>query len=171
MVARAGAPHTACMMNAHSPTAGPALRAFIVEDSPLIRENLIATLEEMTPVRVVGTAEDEASAVEALNAAPGQVDIAIIDIFLARGSGLGVLEALRKAGHPAERVVLTNYATADMRQRCLALGAARVFDKSGEIEALLAHCSRRAAGQPADVPERPPGSPVPHPPGPLRALG
>ena len=35
------------------------LKAFIVEDSPVIRENLVAALEEMAPIRVVGTAEDE----------------------------------------------------------------------------------------------------------------
>ena len=35
------------------------LKTYIVEDSPVIRENLIATLEEMVPLEVVGTAEDE----------------------------------------------------------------------------------------------------------------
>ena len=35
------------------------LKAFIVEDSPVIRENLVAALEEMAPIEVVGTAEDE----------------------------------------------------------------------------------------------------------------
>ena len=35
------------------------LKAFIVEDSPVIRENLVAALEEMAPIDVVGTAEDE----------------------------------------------------------------------------------------------------------------
>ena len=38
------------------------LKAFIVEDSPVIRENLVAALEEMAPIDVVGTAEDETSA-------------------------------------------------------------------------------------------------------------
>ncbi len=116
------------------------LRAFIVEDSPVIRENLIATLEELSPVQVVGTAEDEATAVQHLTDACQGVDLAIIDIFLARGSGMGVLKALRDAGAPVERVVLTNYATDDMRRHCLALGAAWVFDKSGDIDALVAHC-------------------------------
>ena len=37
--------------------------AYIVEDSPVIRDNLIATLEELVQVRVVGSAEDEAGAV------------------------------------------------------------------------------------------------------------
>ena len=44
-----------------SPLNGP-LRTYIVEDSVLIRENLIATLEELAPIEVVGTAEDESTA-------------------------------------------------------------------------------------------------------------
>ena len=50
--------------------AGPAshgdapLRCFLVEDNPVIRQNLIATLEEMLAVEVIGTAEDEPAAVQ-----------------------------------------------------------------------------------------------------------
>src|SRR4051812_19025361 len=43
------------------------LKAFIVEDSPVIRENLVAALEEMAPISVVATADDEASAVRWLD--------------------------------------------------------------------------------------------------------
>ena len=39
------------------------LKTYIVEDSPVIRDSLIATLEELVSVNVVGTAEDEAGAV------------------------------------------------------------------------------------------------------------
>ena len=37
--------------------------AFIVEDIAVILDSLIAMLEEMVPVKVVGTADDEATAV------------------------------------------------------------------------------------------------------------
>jgi DNA-binding NarL/FixJ family response regulator len=122
------------------------LNTYIVEDSPVIRENLIATLEELVPVRVVGTAEDEATALRWL-AQPGQlVDLVIVDIFLKGGSGLGVLRAAQQL-HPRYRlVVLSNFATPDMRRKCLALGADRVFDKSTEIDALVLYCERLAAG-------------------------
>ena len=39
------------------------IKTYIVEDSQVIRDSLIATLEELVPVSVVGTAEDEGSAV------------------------------------------------------------------------------------------------------------
>ena len=38
---------------------------------------------------------------------------------------------------PPARVILANYATLDMRERCRALGAHAVFDKSTEIEDLV----------------------------------
>ncbi len=118
-----------------------ALKTYIVEDSPVIRENLIATLEELVPVEVVGTAEDEATALQWLLRPQHPVDLVIIDIFLKGGSGLGVLRAASAMPKPAKLVVLSNYATVDMRKKCLALGADKVFDKSTDIDALIAYCS------------------------------
>jgi DNA-binding NarL/FixJ family response regulator len=123
------------------------LKAFIVEDSPLIRENLVATLEELAPVQVVGTADDEPGAVEWLSHGEHACDLVIIDIFLKRGSGLGVLRLASALNKPVSLVVLSNYATPDIRRKCLALGASRVFDKSNEIDALVEYCTRLAEGE------------------------
>jgi DNA-binding NarL/FixJ family response regulator len=116
------------------------LRTFIVEDSPIIRDNLIATLEELTRVKVVGTAEDEPAALRWIREKPGSFDLMIIDVFLKSGTGLGVLREAGAAGLDVRRVVLTNYATQDIRKRCRELGADEVFDKSNELEALVAYC-------------------------------
>ena len=120
------------------------LTAFIVEDSPVIRENLVAALEEMAPIQVVGTAEDEAGALRWLG--DNVCDLAIVDIFLKSGSGLGVLKTASLSERPIKLVVLSNYATPDMRRKCLELGADRVFDKSNEIDALILYCCRLADG-------------------------
>lgn len=122
------------------------VKTFIVEDSPIILDNLVATLEEMAPVQVVGSAPDEVTAVERLAAMNSDVDLVIIDIFLKSGSGLGVLRGVAKSGLGAKRVVLTNYATADMREKCKSLGAHRVFDKSTDLDDLIAYCTRLADG-------------------------
>jgi DNA-binding NarL/FixJ family response regulator len=124
------------------------LRTFIVEDSPLIRENLVATLEELVPVQVVGFADDEAGAVQWLREPVHEVELGIIDIVLKRGSGLGVLQALRGSGRMLKLVVLSNYVTPDIRRRCLELGADKVFDKSGEIDALIDYCAGLATATP-----------------------
>ena len=68
----------------------------------------------------------------------------MVDIFLKSGSGLGVLKAAARL--PTKLVVLSNYATPDMRRKCLELGADRVFDKSNEIDALILYCCRLADG-------------------------
>ncbi len=122
------------------------LKAFIVEDSPVIRENLTAALEELAPLQVVGTAEDEHTAVRWLNNGSNECDLAIVDIFLKSGSGLGVLRAAADLCPPLTLVVLSNYATPDMRRKCLELGASRVFDKSNEIDELILYCSRLSDG-------------------------
>lgn len=122
------------------------LHTYLVEDNPVIRENLIATLEELVPVRVVGIAVDESSAVAWLSDPAHLVDLVIVDIFLQAGSGLGVLKAVQALPSRCRLVVLSNFATPAMRQRCLALGAERVFDKSNDIEALMAYCTALDAG-------------------------
>jgi DNA-binding NarL/FixJ family response regulator len=123
------------------------LRTYIVEDSQVIRENLIATLEELVPVEVVGTAEDESTAVQWLARPSNEVDLVIVDIFLKAGSGLGVLKAASSLPQHHNVVVLSNYATQDIRRKCLELGADKVFDKSNEIDALILYCGRLAAGE------------------------
>lgn len=117
------------------------LRVFIVEDSPVIRDNLVGALEDLAPVQVVGWAADEDSALRAMQSEDAQpLDMVIIDIFLKSGSGIGVLRGLASHQVTFERVVLTNYATEDIRRECAQLGASRVFDKSTDIDALIDHC-------------------------------
>jgi DNA-binding NarL/FixJ family response regulator len=118
-----------------------ALITYIVEDSATIRENLISTLEEIAPVKVVGFAETESEASQWLLANNGDWQLAIVDLFLKEGSGLGVLKGCQNRHTYQKVVVLTNYATADIRQRCAALGADAVFDKSNELDLLFDFCA------------------------------
>ncbi len=127
------------------------LKTYIVEDNPVIRESLIATLEELAPVQVLATAEDELAAVQWLTQADNHVDLVIVDIFLKAGSGLGVLRAAKSLARQFKLVVLSNYATQDIRRKCLELGADRVFDKSNDIDALILYCGELAVGGDANA--------------------
>ncbi len=120
------------------------LRAYVVEDSSIIRDNLTETLEENVPVDVVGTAEDEAAAVAWLRDPAHGCDLVIIDIFLRAGNGLGVLKSLAQLDRQTQRVVLSNHATPEMRAKCVELGADKVFDKSNEIDEMLGYVNRLA---------------------------
>lgn len=120
------------------------LRTYIVEDSPVVREDLIATLEELAPVQVVGSASDEATAVRWLGQAAYPVDLVIVDTSLTEGSGLGVLRRGRALAQPFKMIVLCNDASVAMRRTCLTLGADSVFDKSHQIGRLIDYCGRLA---------------------------
>jgi DNA-binding NarL/FixJ family response regulator len=115
-----------------------AFRVFIVEDSSTIRDNLIETLRELAKFEPVGTAETEHEAKRWL--ARNDWDLAIMDLFLREGSGLHVLEACRQRNPGQKVVVLSNHSSPDVRWRCRQLGADAVFDKSTELEALVAYC-------------------------------
>ena len=116
------------------------LRTYIVEDNATIRENLIGALEELASIKAMGWAETEGEARSWLTRRDSDWDLAIVDLFLKQGSGLGVLEACQVRAPRQRVVVLSNYATTDMRKRCLQLGADAVFDKSNEIDALVEYC-------------------------------
>jgi DNA-binding NarL/FixJ family response regulator len=116
------------------------LRTYIVEDNATIRENLIGTLEELACIEAVGASATEDEGKEWLTAHSAQWDLAIVDLFLRQGSGLGVLAACRTRKPGQKMVVLSNYATPDVRMRCAQLGVDAVFDKSNEIDALVDYC-------------------------------
>ncbi|GAB3467842.1 response regulator transcription factor [Polaromonas eurypsychrophila] len=116
------------------------LKTYIVEDNATIRDNLIATLEELVGIDAVGMAETENEAKDWLRKQDHSWDLAIVDLFLKQGSGLGVLEACRNREPRKKVIVLSNYATTDIRKRCAQLGVDAVFDKSNEIDALVDYC-------------------------------
>ena len=117
-----------------------AYKTYLVEDSPLIRENLAGFLEEVADAQVVASAATEGDAVAWLRSHRDGWDLAVVDLFLLQGNGFGVIKACRERRSDQKVVVLSNYATNDMRKRSEALGADAFFDKSAELEQFLAWC-------------------------------
>lgn len=116
------------------------LRIYIVEDNAVIRDNLSATLIELAGAEICGSADGEASANKWLSEHPDDWDLLVVDIFLKQGNGLGVITSNSARADTQKLVVLTNYASPELRARCLQLGADAVFDKSQDIENLVAFC-------------------------------
>ena len=133
---------SACPLGGRPLRAMQKVKTFLVEDSSIVRENLIAALEENAPIEVVGIAEDESSAISWLMSAEHSCDLVIVDIFLRAGTGLGVLKGTLGLSPGMKRVVLSNHATGDIRVKCLELGADEVFDKSNEIDEMFRYCNR-----------------------------
>ena len=116
------------------------LRVFLVEDSASVRERLDDFLSEPGKVEMIGFAATEADAVRELRTLP--VDVAIVDLNLKEGTGLGVIESIRAlhATAPPTIIVLTNYAFPEFETACLERGADYFFDKStqfGAVKVLL----------------------------------
>ncbi|KAB2937690.1 MAG: response regulator transcription factor [Rhodocyclaceae bacterium] len=124
-----------------------AMRVFVVEDSPIVRERLLEMLSEIDGVDVVGDADNADDAIERiLRLMP---DVAVLDIKLKRGSGIGVLEQIHRQAPRVATIMLTNFAGAEHRQRCLDAGANYFFDKTEEFESVKdALQDLRAAGAP-----------------------
>jgi two-component system OmpR family response regulator len=56
-----------------------------------------------------------------------------------------VLAGCRNSKSYQKVVVLTNYATPEIRRRATDLGADAVFDKSSELDGLFAYCMEQTA--------------------------
>jgi two-component system, OmpR family, response regulator len=110
------------------------LQVFIVEDDPDLIKGLTDYLEEVSGANVVGNASEESSATDWLAANASSWDLLVVDLFLNQGNGLNVLTRCRSQCESKNIVVLTNYATVDIRRHCITLGANAVFDKSTELE-------------------------------------
>lgn len=109
----------------------------VVEDAPLIREQLLRLLAQEPRIHVQGTAstEDEAHALIRRE----QPQAIVLDLGLAQGNGVRLLERLRADGCEARVLVLTNNLGEPLRRRCAELGAAGYYDKSLEVPACLQH--------------------------------
>jgi DNA-binding NarL/FixJ family response regulator len=113
------------------------LKVFLVEDSPLFRERLTEKLESIGNVTVVGSADDEQTAVAALQTCDW--DVAVLDLQLKHGSGLEVLRRLQELGRPAHTrvIVLTDHDFYLYRSKALEFGADMFFVKSREANLVI----------------------------------
>ena len=121
------------------------ISAFLVEDQPDIQKTLVAAMQELASVNFVGVASSEAEATRWLSANDQLWDLAIVDLFLGKGTGLGVLKDCRARAPMQKVVVLTSYTEPGITQRCRELGADEVFDKAQDIEKLVDFCRAHAA--------------------------
>jgi two-component system, OmpR family, response regulator len=122
------------------------MRVFIVEDNPATQKNLRVTLEELAPITSIGVAETEEEGTRWLARNDVLWDLAIVDLYLKEGSGLGVVEACRYRHTGQKMVVLSNHVTAEIRWRCAQLGVDAVFDKTSEIDDMVRYCVALAKG-------------------------
>ncbi|MEI2722933.1 MAG: response regulator transcription factor [Verrucomicrobiota bacterium] len=103
----------------------------IVEDSAPVRERLVGLLQEEAGVEIVGEAEDEARALALYD--EHKPDAAVVDIRIRNGSGIAVLDHIKRHNRHCTVIMLTNCAHIEFRQRCLDAGANHFLEKSREF--------------------------------------
>ena len=118
------------------------LTVFLVEDNPLIRAHLIPALQDLAGAQVLAIAESEGEAVGWLAGHKGGWDLAVVDLFLKEGTGLGVVSWTFGRLARQKVAVLTNYATDETRILCRRAGADAIFDKSYELDQFFDYCQR-----------------------------
>ena len=121
-------------MNPNNYMAGTHMKVFVVEDSAAVRERLIEMIREIENIEVVGEAGTYDAAVNGImNTRP---DVAVLDIKLADdgGSGIDVLNQVRKGLPAMKAIVLSNYATPQHMKASADAGAEYFLDKSADFE-------------------------------------
>ena len=119
------------------------LRVLLVEDSPVICGLIAEIINNVPGVTVTESVGSEGDAIEAVGRLG--VDVVILDLQLRKGTGFGVLRALRDMPKKPIVVVLTNFALQSYRETALALGARDFLDKSRDYDRLPAILSEIAS--------------------------
>jgi DNA-binding NarL/FixJ family response regulator len=120
------------------------LSTFLVEDKPEIRNALFEAMETVAPIRFVGHADTERAARLWLQENKAHWELVIVDLFLAEGTGFGVLKDCQSRKPNQKVVVLTSYTHQLIASKCMKLGADMVFDKTSELDLLVAFCRLHA---------------------------
>jgi len=111
---------------------GSILKLFIADDSPVVVERLIAMLSEIPEIKIVGQAQKPLEAINSIQRL--KPDAVILDIRLREGSGIDVLQSIKKDNPALLVIILTNYPYPQYRKKCMDAGADFFFDKSTEFE-------------------------------------
>ena len=114
---------------------------FLVDDSRPVREHLKTLLALGGGTEVVGECGSAAEAIHDIPAA--NPDFVVLDYALPDGTGLDVLREVRAAVPQTRFIVLTNHASAGLRDAFAAAGAWRLLDKSYEFARLAGLIAQR----------------------------
>ena len=131
------------------------MKVLIADDSEVFVERLLRALGEISGVEIVGRARTGAEAVQALR--EKRPEIVILDISMPEGSGIVVLESMRRENLSPITIVLTTLAFSQYRKRCLQLGARFFFDKSTEFTRVSEVLRRLTHAAPASAENGPSG--------------
>ena len=121
------------------------LKIFVIEDNVVLRQLIIEALNDIPLVDIVFYADNEVSATNWLSSNDSAWDLAVVDLHLRQGSGVGALSWCTTRRPDQRVVVLSGELSDEIRRQCIALHADAVFDKATEMNDFLDYCRALAA--------------------------
>ena len=131
------------------------IRVLVVEDHNVVRQGLVALINLVDGVEVIGEAADGAEAIAQYH--KHQPDVTLIDLRLPKMGGVEVIQQVRAETPQARFVVLTTYDGDEDIYRALKAGAKAYLLKGMTTEELVATIREVHAGRshiPAAIAER-----------------
>ena len=113
----------------------------VAERSPQIQAVVLDLLSTVGDFQLVKAVANEAEANLWLDENAGNWDLAVIDLILAEGTGLGVVARARDRPAGSKVVVFSDYATEGIRKHCIKLGADAAFQKGEGMRDFLDFCA------------------------------
>lgn len=120
------------------------MRVLLVEDHLELGREIQRLVQAISGVQSVRVYSSGKEAVRWLAETPAGWDLLLVDLFLIDGNGFDVLHGCRHRSPHQKVAVLTNYAKEHVREYALAAGADAFFDKSFDMDAVVAFCAAHA---------------------------
>jgi DNA-binding NarL/FixJ family response regulator len=120
------------------------MKVLLVEDQRELCDEIQRVLHAQPDVRIIQACATSGEALSWLARYMDAWDLALVDIFLQEGNGFDVLRACAMRSRHQKVAVLSNYTREPLRQYLRQAGADAFFDKSMELDALLAYCLSQA---------------------------
>jgi DNA-binding NarL/FixJ family response regulator len=108
------------------------MKVFIADDSQILRERLKTMLADLPEVEIAGQAKDTPEAIQSIKEL--KPDVVILDIRMPGGSGIEVLQSIKKDRPGIKVIVFTNYPYPQYRKKCMEFGADFFFAKAAESD-------------------------------------
>ncbi|WP_030143029.1 response regulator [Mycetocola saprophilus] len=127
------------------------LRVFVVDDHPIVRAGISATLEDAAGITVVGTAASGPEAVARVRAIP--TDVVLMDLRMPGGDGVAATAQILAHCPDTRVLILTTYESDDAILDAIEAGAAGYLLKAAPEEEIIAGVRAVAAGKTVLAPE------------------
>ena len=116
------------------------VRVFLVEDMKGLQAVIVDLLDSIGNSSVVKSVTTEAEANLWLAENPHGWDLAIVDLVLEQGTGLGVIDKGRHRPGSSRMIVFSDYVTPGIHRHCMALGADAAISKA-DLPGLIDYCT------------------------------